>query len=194
MQLYTKILIGLVAGGVFGAVANVADIGWLQSFLIALEPIGSAFIRAITMVVIPLVIASLTVGAASLGDITKLGRIGGKTFGYYMVTTAMAATIGLALSNMFTPGSGVDEGTRESLAAQFQGEAVEKMEIAAQAPGLVDVLLSMIPRNPIQSAADFELLPLIFFSVIFGAALSGTFVAGGALVFYALWKYDPPRK
>jgi len=172
MQLYTKILIGLVAGGVFGTVANVADIGWLKSFLIALEPIGTAFIRAITMVVIPLVVASLTVGAASLGDITKLGRIGGKTLGYYMVTTALAATIGLGLSNIFTPGSGVAESTRESLAAQFQGQAVEKMEMAAQAPSVLDVLLSIIPPNPVRAAADFELLPLIFFSVVFGAALS----------------------
>ncbi len=172
MQLYTKILIGLIAGGVFGAVANVADIGWLKSFLIALEPIGTAFIRAITMVVIPLVVASLTVGAASLGDITKLGRIGGKTLGYYMVTTALAVVIGLGVSNIFAPGSGVAESTRESLAAQFQGQAAEKMELAANAPAVLDVLLGIIPPNPVRAAADFELLPLIFFSVIFGAALS----------------------
>ncbi len=172
MQLYTKILIGLIAGGVFGAVANVADIGWLKSFLIALEPIGTAFIRAITMVVIPLVVASLTVGAASLGDITKLGRIGGKTLGYYMVTTALAVVIGLGVSNIFAPGSGVAESTRESLAAQFQGQAAEKMELAVNAPAVLDVLLGIIPPNPVRAAADFELLPLIFFSVIFGAALS----------------------
>ena len=98
MQLYTKILIGLVAGAIVGVVANVADIGWLRDTLIALEPVGTAFIRLITMIVIPLVVASLMVGTASLGDLRKLGRIGGKTILYYLFTTALAVTIGLLIS------------------------------------------------------------------------------------------------
>ncbi len=172
MQLYNKILIGLVAGAVLGAIANFGDIEWLKTVLTTLEPLGSAFIRALTMVVIPLVVASLIVGSAALGDITKLGRIGGKTFGYYMITTAIAVVIGLALSNIFEPGAGVDSATRDSLSAQFGGEAQQKAEIAAEAPPLIEVVLNMIPRNPIAAAANFDLLPLIFFSVIFGAALS----------------------
>ncbi len=172
MQLYTKILIGLIAGGTIGAIANAANLTGLAQFLIALEPIGTGFIRLITMIVIPLVVASLLVGTASLGDISKLGRIGGKTLGYYMFTTAIAVTIGLGLSNLVKPGSDIDPATRDQLAERFQSEAQGKMEIAAEAPSLVDVLLTMIPRNPIQAAADFDLLALIFFSLVFGAAVS----------------------
>ncbi len=172
MQLYTKILIGLIAGGTIGAIANAANLTGLSQVLIALEPIGTGFIRLITMIVIPLVVASLLVGTASLGDISKLGRIGGKTLGYYMFTTAIAVTIGLGLSNLIKPGSDVDPATRDQLAERFQAEAQGKMQIAAEAPSLVDVLLNMIPRNPIQAAAEFDLLALIFFSIVFGAAVS----------------------
>ena len=172
MQLYTKILLGLVLGTVLGLAGNAARIGWLQAFLISLEPVGTAFIRLITMIVIPLVIASLMVGTASLGDLRKLGRVGGKTLLYYLGTTAIAVTIGLGLSNLIQPGGQIDPSTRDQLAAQFEGEALDQMQIAAEAPALTDVLLGMIPRNPVQAAADFELLPLIFFSVIFGAAIS----------------------
>ena len=172
MQLYTKILLGLVLGTVLGLVANAARIDWLQEFLISLEPVGTGFIRLITMIVIPLVIASLMVGTASLGDLRKLGRVGGKTLLYYLGTTAIAVTIGLGLSNLIRPGGQIDPSTRDQLAAQFEGEAQDRMQIAAEAPALTDVLLGMIPRNPVKAAADFELLPLIFFSVIFGAAIS----------------------
>ncbi len=172
MQLYTKILIGLVAGAGIGLVANVANIAWLRETLTALEPVGTAFIRLITMIVVPLVFASLLVGTASLGDIRKLGRIGSKTIVYYILTTTIAVTIGLALGNLFSPGSSVDPATRDQLAARFEGEAQGKMEIAAESPSVTDVLLGIIPRNPVQAAADFELLPLIFFAIIFGAAVS----------------------
>ncbi|MEX0979631.1 MAG: dicarboxylate/amino acid:cation symporter [Gemmatimonadota bacterium] len=172
MQLYTKILIGLVAGGVVGMFANLLDIVWLRDFLIALEPIGTAFIRLITMIVIPLVVASLMVGTASLGDLRKLGRIGGKTVGFYMFTTAIAVTIGLGISNVFTPGSGIDPNTRDTLSAQFEGEAADRMVLAEEAPSVVETLLNMIPRNPVEAAANLDLLPLIFFTIIFGAAIS----------------------
>jgi Na+/H+-dicarboxylate symporter len=172
LQLYTKILIGLLGGVLAGVLANLGGIEWLKALLAALEPLGTAFIRALTMVVIPLVVASLIVGAASLGDIAKLGRIGGKTFVYYIATTALAVTLGLVLSNVFSPGSRVDPATRDSLSARFGGQAHATASIAAEAPPLTEVLLNMIPRNPIASAADFDLLPLIVFAVIFGAALS----------------------
>ncbi len=172
MQLYTKILIGLVAGAVVGLVANLTDIGWLRQTLVSLELVGTAFIRLITMIVIPLVVASLMVGTASLGDIRKLGRIGSKTLVYYLLTTAIAVSIGLGVSNLFQPGSSVDPQTRDQLAAQFESEAAGKMQMAAESPSLKDVLLNLIPRNPVQAAAEFDLLPLIFFSVVFGAAVS----------------------
>ena len=172
MQLYTKILIGLVVGVVVGLIANLAGLVWLQEALVALRPVGTAFIKLITMLVVPLVVASLLVGTASLGDIRKLGRIGGKTVAYYLVTTAIAVTIGLILSNIIRPGSRIDPATRDSLAAQFSSEAAGRVALAAKSPGIVDVVLNMIPSNPFQAAAQMELLPLIVFTIIFGAAVS----------------------
>jgi len=172
MQLYTKIFIGLVVGVAVGLIANLAGLVWLQQGLVALRPVGTAFIKLITMLVVPLVVASLLVGTASLGDIRKLGRIGGKTVAYYLVTTAIAVTIGLILSNIIRPGSRIDPATRDSLAAQFSSEAAGRVALAAESPGVVDVLLNMIPSNPFQAAAQMELLPLIVFTIIFGAAVS----------------------
>ena len=109
MQLYTKILIGLIAGVAIGAVANIGSITVLQDIFSQIEILGTAFINLITMIVIPLVVASLLVGTASLGDLSRLGRIGGKTLAYYMLTTAVAVTIGLALANVIKPGAGISE-------------------------------------------------------------------------------------
>ena len=97
MQLYTKILMGLIAGAGFGAAANLGGITIVQTIFSEIEILGTAFINLITMIVIPLVVASLLVGTASLGDLAKLGRIGGKTLTYYMLTTAIAVTIGLLM-------------------------------------------------------------------------------------------------
>ncbi|MFW5947389.1 MAG: dicarboxylate/amino acid:cation symporter, partial [Gemmatimonadota bacterium] len=140
--------------------------------LIALEPLGIAFIRLITMVVVPLVAASLLIGTASLGDLSKLGRIGGKTVAYYMTTTAIAVIIGIVLSNIVQPGARIEPETRDTLARQFAEEAGESMALAAEKPPLVETLLSMIPRNPVQAAAEMDLLPLIVFMILFGAAIT----------------------
>lgn len=172
MQLHNRILLGMAAGVAVGALANFAEIGWLRSVLAALEPLGTAFIRAITMIVIPLVVSSLLVGTASLGDIRKLGRIGAKTVAYYLISTAVAVSLGLALANLVKPGSRIDPATRDSLASQFSGEAASRMEFASKAPSLVDTLLNMIPRNPVSAAANFDLLALIVFTIVFGAAVS----------------------
>lgn len=172
MQLYTKILIGLVAGAVVGAVANLAAIEPMQNLLGALEPLGTAFINLITMIVIPLVVASLLVGTASLGDLRKLGRIGGKTLAYYMCTTAVAVMIGLVLSNAVSPGSRVSPETRDELSARYGGDAAARVEIAENAESWVDTLLGIIPRNVVQAAAEMDLLALIFFTICFGAAVT----------------------
>lgn len=172
MQLYTKILIGLILGAVAGAVANLGGITPLQELFSAIEILGTAFINLITMIVIPLVVASLLVGTASLGDLRKLGRIGGKTLTYYMLTTAIAVTIGLGLANVIKPGDGVSEETRVELTERYGGDAMSRMDIAENAPGWRDTLLRIIPRNPVRAAADMDLLPLIFFTICFGAALT----------------------
>ncbi len=172
MQLYTKIAIALILGASAGLVANIFDVEWLVTALVAIEPAGTAWIRLITMVVIPLVMASLVVGTATLGDITKLGRIGGKTMVYYLATTAIAVSIGLLVSNLVSPGSHMDPAALESLRSTYLTEGASRVEIAQQAPGLVEVLLEMIPRNPVQAMASGDMLPIIFFAIFFGAAMS----------------------
>lgn len=172
MQLYTKILIGLVLGAVLGLGANLLELEWLIAILTGIEPIGTAFIRLITMVVVPLVAASLLIGTASLGDLRKLGRIGGKTVSYYLITTAVAVTIGIGMSNLIRPGSRIDPATRDSLSAAFEEQAGRAVELAAEKPSIVETLLNMIPTNPIQAAANMDLLPLIVFTILFGAALT----------------------
>jgi Na+/H+-dicarboxylate symporter len=172
MQLYTKILIGLVAGAAAGLVANFLEIGWLRDVLVALEPIGTVFIRLIMMIVVPLVVASLILGTASLGDIRKLGRIGGKTVLFYLGTTAIAVTIGLVLSNLVRPGSRISAETRDNLVAQYSAQAEGAVTLAAEKPSVIETLLNMVPTNAFRAAADGDLLPLIIFSIIFGAAIS----------------------
>ena len=172
MPLHTKILIGLVAGTAAGIAANLLGLEGLQRFFAAIEPLGTGWIRLITMIVIPLVVASLLVGTASLGDLRKVGRIGGKTIGYYLITTAIAVSIGLVLSQAIQPGSRIDAGTRDALSAQFADQAAGDVTLAAEKPSTVETLLRMIPRNPIQAAAEMDLLPLIVFTIIFGAAVS----------------------
>jgi Na+/H+-dicarboxylate symporter len=172
MQLYTKITIALVAGAVAGLAANIFDIDLLRDVLVAIEPVGNAWIRLITMVVVPLVFASLVVGTASLGDITKLGRIGGKTVLYYLATTAVAVTIGLVLSNLVQPGSRMDPESLEGLRSTYMAESASRVDLARDAPSLVEILLNMIPRNPIEALASGDMLPIIFFAIFFGAAVS----------------------
>ncbi len=172
MKLYTKISIGLVAGAVVGIGVNV--LGWTPGInaMRAIEPVGTVFIRAITMIVIPLVVASLIVGVASLGDLRALGRIGGKTVVYYLCTTAIAVSIGIVLSNLVQPGGRIDESSKQVLMAEYGGAAEGQIALAEEAPSVVDMLVSMIPRNPIEAAASGDMLPLIIFTILFAAAAS----------------------
>jgi len=176
MQLYHKISIGLVAGAAVGAAANVTGLAetgiWIGWVLPILNFVGSAFIRAITMIVIPLVVASLTLGIASLGDLAKLGRMGGKTVLYYLGTTSIAITIGLGLALLVKPGSWIDAASRDELSREFMDSAGDRLALAAERPSVLDALLNMIPSNPVSAAAEGNLLPLIVFVVIFSAAVT----------------------
>jgi Na+/H+-dicarboxylate symporter len=172
MPLYVKIVIGLALGVLVGLAANLLGLLWLRDFLVSIDFIGALFIRLITMIVIPLVVASLLVGTASLGDVRKLGRMGGKTVLYYLSTTAVAVTIGLVVSNVIRPGSRIDTATRDRLAATFSTQAASQLQLAAHKPGLKDIILNLVPSNPFAAAAQGDLLPLIVFTIIFGAAVS----------------------
>ena len=169
MQLHTKILIGLVLGAIAGAIAELAGVG---HWFVALEPLGQAFIRLLIMIVIPLVMASLIIGTASLGDLKKLGRIGLKTIGYYLVATALAVALGLIVASAIKPGSGLDEEVKTQLLTDYSGTNEARLESMQEAPGLQDILFNIIPRNPFASMANMDMLQIIFFALFFGIALT----------------------
>lgn len=146
--------------------------GFGDTLVTWLKPIGTAFMRLIKMVIVPLVFASLLVGVASLGDIRKLGRLGARTLGLYLGTTAAAVTIGLVCAHVINPGSFIDEKSRVALQAQFVGAAGDEVERAAEAPSTIDNLLNIIPANPAESLVTGDMLQVIFFAVLFGIALT----------------------
>jgi len=172
VRLEKKILIGLVLGIAIGGLSRLSGMHWLQPALISIEPLGTVFIRLITMVVVPLVIASVFVGVASLGDIRSLGRIGGKTLLYFLGTTFAAALIGLIVAIVTRVGAGLSDVERDALVSRLGDSAAGASAAAQPAPTLVQTLVNMIPQNPFASAAQggADLLPLIIAVCIFGAA------------------------
>ncbi|HKJ93882.1 MAG TPA: dicarboxylate/amino acid:cation symporter, partial [Longimicrobiales bacterium] len=164
MKLHTKILIGLVLGALVGPLMGHAAV--------ALEPLGKAFIRLLIMIVIPLVMASLIIGTASLGNLRKLGRIGIKTVGYYLVATALAVSLGLVAGGIIKPGSNLDPDVKQEMLQQYSGTSQQQLEQLQQKPSLEDILFNIIPRNPIASMANMDMLQIIFFSLLFGIALT----------------------
>jgi len=166
VKLHTKILIGLVAGALIGPLPYVKDIA------VQLEPFGQAFIRLLIMIVIPLVMASLIIGTASLGDLKKLGRIGLKTIGYYLFATAVACSLGLAVGGFFKPGSRLDETVKADLLEAYAGTSEAQLESLQEAPGLQEILFNIIPRNPFASMANMDMLQIIFFALFLGIALT----------------------
>jgi proton glutamate symport protein len=170
LPLHTKIFLALVAGAVFGLVAN--RLGFAGFVMDYVKPVGTAFVRLIGMVVVPLVFASLLVGTTSLKDMRSLGRIGIKTIGFYLCTTAIAVSIGLLLSNVLRPGAGLSPETKQQL---IQGAGEQKDYVAparVERPSLTDLLLNIIPTNPIRAFAEGQMLQIIFFALLTGICLT----------------------
>ena len=155
MSLPTQMAIGMVLGIAAGALTQAMglDPSWYK-------PVGQLFINLVRMVVVPLVLTTLVAGAASVGDVSKLGRVAGKTLAYYLVTTAVAVVIGLVLANIFQPGSGLSIST----------EGLKAKEVAP--PTLIDVFLNIVPINPIEALSKGNMLQIIFFALLFGFGLS----------------------
>jgi Na+/H+-dicarboxylate symporter len=167
VKLHTRILVGLAAGVAVGALARAVPA--LAAVVEWIEPAGTIFIRLITMVVVPLVIASLFVGVTSLGDIRQLGRIGGRTLAYFLITTVLAAMIGMTVALVAQSGTGLDPAVRDSIAGRF-GATGSPATAAAVVPTFVQTLVGMVPQNPIAAAAQGDLLAVIFTVIVFGAA------------------------
>lgn len=137
-----------------------------------MNPIGQVFLRMLFMVVVPLVFASLALGVATVGDLRSVGRIGGRTLLWFLVSTALAACIGLTLVNWFQPGVGMDPVLAEQLRVQFQQQAASRIDQAAAGTGFtIDTFVNIVPKNLLKAAADDrETLGVIFFALMVGIA------------------------
>jgi DAACS family dicarboxylate/amino acid:cation (Na+ or H+) symporter len=176
MKLHTKILLGLVIGATLGIVAN-STLGGTHPFVVGTNkyvagPIGQIFLRMLFMIVVPLVFASIALGVAGLGNLKSVGRVGGKAIAYFFGSTALAATLGLIVVSVVRPGERISNETRENLMATYAGDASSRVEAAATSNFGVETIVNIVPRNPVKAAADLDLLALIFFGIIFGAALT----------------------
>ncbi len=152
-----KVLWGLILGAVFGLVMGY--LGYAGFVKIYVKPLGDLFVRLLKMLVMPVVLASLVVGAASISP-ARLGRVGVKIVVYYLLTSAFAVFFGLFMGNLFRVGTGVSLGNGE-------GKAIQTTQ-----PSLVQTLLNIVPTNPFTSLAKGEVLPAIFFAIILGIALT----------------------
>jgi len=169
LQLFTKILLALALGAILGLLANHLH---FSGFVITyMKPVGTAFVRLISMVVVPLVFASLLVGTTSLKDLKSLGRIGVKTLAFYLCTTAIAISIGLLLANLTRPGIGLSEQAKSEL-MQGTSEQERSASAADEKPSIKDVLLEIIPTNPIRAFVEGRMLQIIFFALLTGICLT----------------------
>jgi Na+/H+-dicarboxylate symporter len=150
IPLWQRVFVALILGILLGIVWPAAGI--------AIDWVGELFIRLIRMLIIPLVFTTLIAGIVSLSDIRKLGTIGLLTLGVYLLTTLIAIAIGVALATLFEPGVGVDLGGSEPLVLQ-------------SAMTLEERLLGIVPTNPVAAMAEGDVLPVIFFALIFGVGL-----------------------
>ncbi|KYG30385.1 cation:dicarboxylate symporter family transporter [Priestia endophytica] len=161
--LATQIFIGLALGIAVGAFfyGN-------ETATAILQPIGDIFLHLIKMIVIPIVIAALVVSIAGVGDIKKLGKLGGKTILYFEIVTTIALAVGLLAANLFHPGTGIDmENLEKSNISTYEETAQSKEDVS-----IADQFVHIIPSNIFQSLAEGDLLAIVFFSVLLGIGVA----------------------
>jgi Na+/H+-dicarboxylate symporter len=171
-KLHWQIIIGLVLGLIYGVVA--AANGWGQFTSDWIAPFGTIFLNALKLIAVPLVLASLILGVASLSDLRKLSRIGGKTILIYLGTTAVAVTLGLVIVNLLEPGSAVPDALQRELAESYGGDASmrEEAAVAAQARGPLQFLVDIVPGNLFASISEnANMLQVVFIALFMGIGL-----------------------
>lgn len=158
-----QILAGLILGIIVGAIfyGNPAVETYLQ-------PLGTIFLNMIKMIVVPIIVSTLIVGVAGTGDIKQLGKLGGKSMLYFQVMSLVAIVVGLLAANIFKPGEGLDLSSLEKTNIDQYVETTEEV----QNNGIMDVIVGIVPSNIFQSMADGNMLPIIFFSVLFGLGVA----------------------
>ena len=164
MSLTAKIMLGMVLGVVLGVLINLylADVNFVRIFLVdgVLKVLGAVFVAALKMLVVPLVFVSLVGGVTAMGNVKTLGRVGLKALLLYMVTTTIAVTIALSLAAALAPGKGLNLSTNQT------------EYTAKEPPALADVIIGMVPSNPVQAMAEGNMLQVIVFALLFGIAIT----------------------
>ncbi|MES9684972.1 glutamate/aspartate:proton symporter GltP [Bacillus sp. AFS001701] len=158
-QIVIGLILGIAVGAAFYGNPNIE--GYLK-------PIGDIFIRLIKMIVIPIVVSSLIVGVAGVGNMKKLGKLGGKTILYFEIITTIAILVGLLAANIFQPGSGVD---MSSLQKTDIGSYIETTE-TTKSHGFAETFVNIVPPNIISAMTEGNMLAIIFFSVLFGLGVA----------------------
>lgn len=184
LALHWQILIGLALGVGYGAFVSVytsaaadpaqAASGWVEFTGDWIQPWGKVFINCLKLIAVPLVLFSLVSGIASLKDVAKLGKIGGRAISMYLITTVFAVTIGLLGVNLIKPWEGIDKGAADRIINSFSGQADKAIENAKTVgdKGPLNFIVDLVPENIVNAATDNRLmLQVIFFAILFGIAL-----------------------
>jgi len=160
VQVLTAITLGVLVGALF------------PTFGAALKPVGDTFIGLIKMLIAPIIFLTVVLGIGGMGDLKKVGRVGGKALLYFEVVTSLALVIGITAANLFHPGVGFD--ARTAVASQTAAQAAEASKYTAQAGEMnwVDFFTHIVPHSVVGAFADGDVLQVLLFAVLFGLALS----------------------
>ncbi len=172
LALHWKIIIGMVLGVAYGLIAN--QIGWVSFTNDWIKPWGTIFVNLLKLIAVPLVFASLIKGVASLSDISRLSRIGGKTITFYLASTIIAITIGLFLVNSVQPGNTFSEEKRMELKETYASKVGAKIDVATNVKeeGPLQFVVDMVPSNFMAASSNNRnMLQVIFFAILFGIAM-----------------------
>ncbi|MGG0936881.1 cation:dicarboxylase symporter family transporter [Brevibacillus centrosporus] len=159
IQIVIGLILGILVGAIFFGNPTVATY---------LQPIGDVFLRLIKMIVIPIVVATLIIGVAGVGDVKKLGKIGGKTILYFEIVTTIAIVVGLLAANIFQPGVGVDMSHLQKTDIHSYVETAE----TTQSHSMIDTFVNIVPKNIFDAFVRGDMLAIIFFSVLFGLGVA----------------------
>lgn len=163
LSLASQIFIGLILGIIVGAIFYGNESA--QSFLL---PFGDIFLRMIKMIVVPIIVSSLIVAVAGVGDLKAVGKLGAKSLSYFVVVTMIAIAVGLISANIIQPGAGVNMNNLEQTDISTYVDTAE----TKQHESFVDTLVHIVPSNPVKAMVEGDMLAIIFFSVLFGLSIA----------------------
>ncbi|MGE7604878.1 cation:dicarboxylate symporter family transporter [Peribacillus sp. NPDC097675] len=162
-SLATQIFAGLILGIIVGAIFYGSETA--QGYL---QPLGDIFLRMIKMIVVPIIVSSLIVAVAGVGDLKSVGKLGAKSLSYFIVVTLVAIGVGLLSANIIQPGAGVDMGNLEQTDISTYVDTAESKEHES----FIDTIVHIVPSNPIKAMVEGDMLAIIFFSVLFGLSIA----------------------